>query len=101
VKQRSFEQLHQEEWQLFEEACLSLKKRNKNVELKIDFPSAYRSLTQHLSIAYDRGYSEGLIQTLQRMVFDGHEQLYRRAPMSQGLLGAYLFRDFPSVVRRN
>lgn len=64
-----------------------------------DFPQRYRRLCQQLALARRRGYSPQLVARLQQLMQQGHTLLYRTPrPQWQRAL-AFLFADFPQLVR--
>jgi len=64
-----------------------------------DFPTQFRKLCHHLSVARSRGYSHSLTQRLENLVFAGYQILYRRRPSFLVNVIYYLLIGFPQRVR--
>ncbi len=88
MKQRTFEDKHQQQWEALEQ--------DQDIA---QFPRRYRQICQHLALARDRHYTPHLITRLNRLVLHGHQHLYQAHshPISQFI--KFLSVDFPQRVR--
>ncbi|OUD14473.1 hypothetical protein [Thioflexithrix psekupsensis] len=81
MKQRTFEQKYQADWQQLEHwlTALSHKKKQKITQQELEqFAYLYRQVCQHLALAQSRHYSSYLIDRLNHLVLAGHQLLYTR-----------------------
>ncbi|EDN68431.1 integral membrane protein [Beggiatoa sp. PS] len=101
MKQRTFEQNHQQQWEILEAWLDSLDKR-KAVEGKeiAQFPQRYRQVCQHLALAQDRHYTPHLIERLNSLVLRGHQHLYRTPSRIMAKMINVIRVDFPNSVRQ-
>ncbi|MDR2313600.1 MAG: stage II sporulation protein M [Spirochaetaceae bacterium] len=63
------------------------------------FPRAFRLVTGDLNTARSHGFDPALIERLNRLVIEGNQLLYERAPFSWKGLGNFIFRSFPRAAR--
>lgn len=99
MKQTDFEQLHQGKWQAFAENVQALRKGQPQPQAVQHFAQDYRGICQHLALAKQRGYSYPLIEELQQLALQGHQQFYRhKSPALQQLIG-FVVVGFPATVR--
>ncbi len=99
MKQTDFEQQHQTTWKMFAENVQALKEGGPRQHAIQHFAEDYRSICQHLALAKQRGYSYPLIEELQQLALQGHQQFYRhKSPVLQQLIG-FVVVGFPSTVR--
>ncbi|MCP3852100.1 MAG: stage II sporulation protein M [Gammaproteobacteria bacterium] len=88
----------------YKEKLLSLDTNKVN---SADFPSLYRSICQHLSLAQSRRYSPYLIDRLGSLVAQAHQHFYGKQYQQghqhgQGVIGAFITfftQTFPQTVR--
>lgn len=100
MKQASFEKLHQAAWDAFAEKVQALHSGKAQPEHSTDFNQDYRRICQHLALAKQRGYSAPLLEELQQLALQGHQQFYRhKSPILAQLL-IFIVIDFPSTVRQ-
>jgi len=102
VKQRTFENNHQPQWQELEQWLDEVDKRkwsDAKSEKMAHFPRRYRQVCQHLALARDRHYTPYLIERLNRLVLRGHQQLYSTRSGLIGKILSFLFLHFPHRVR--
>jgi len=70
---------------------------------KADFPSLYREVCQHLSLAQSRRYSPYLIDRLSFLIDQAHQVFYRHSHVygesAIGALITFFTRTFPQTVR--
>jgi len=99
MKQRQFEQHHQEEWTRFAERLDALERSRRLDEAGIGFTQDYRQICQHLALAQERGYSNHLVEPLQQLAMRGHQQLYRHRSQFTAQLLSFVLADFPRLVR--
>ena len=95
MNQQQFEQAHQDKWQRFEQRLKEKKPENTN-----GFPHEYRQICQHLALAKDRQFSPNLVDHLNQLVMQGHQQLYRRRGGGLAAVIQFITRDFPALVRQ-
>lgn len=107
MRQAQFVARYQAEWQALEEWLAQRGERPRQARRQPahaglddgDFPQRYRRLCQQLALARRRGYSPQLVARLQQLMQQGHTLLYRTPrPQWQRAL-AFLFADFPQLVR--
>jgi uncharacterized membrane protein SpoIIM required for sporulation len=63
------------------------------------FPQDFRAISQDLNTARAHGFDPALIERLNRMVLEGHQQLYNRRTFSPGPFFYFITRTFPRTVR--
>ncbi len=104
MKQKAFEEKHQQSWQRLDAQLAKLeKKREAKLVLADsgeDFPALYRSVCHHLALAKDRHYSPHLINQLHGLVLRGHQQLYTQKRPFVSQIVQFLLRGFPAALRR-
>ena len=109
MKQYAFEKRFHTDWIRFENTLRYLegsrreKKRLNSglTSVSIDtFPNDYQQICQHLALAEQRGYSDGLIQRLKQNVMRGHRILYQRRTRFLHGFVTFVTKGFPQVVRR-
>lgn len=107
MRQEQFVARYQAEWQTLEQWLAQRGERPRQARRQpaheglddADFPQRYRRLCQQLALARRRGYSPQLVARLQQLMQQGHTLLYRTPrPQWQRAL-AFLFADFPQLVR--
>ncbi|MDY0249651.1 MAG: stage II sporulation protein M [Pseudomonas sp.] len=99
MKQTDFEQQHQATWQMFAQNVQALRKGESTSQTVSHFAQDYRRICQHLALAKQRGYSYPLIEELQQLALQGHQQFYRhKNPVLQQLI-AFVVVGFPGTVR--
>ena len=107
MRQEQFVARYQAEWQVLEQWLAQRGERPRQARRQPaheglddgDFPQRYRRLCQQLALARRRGYSPQLVARLQQLMQQGHTLLYRTPrPQWQRAL-AFLFADFPQLVR--
>ena len=100
MKQARFEKLHQASWDAFAEKVQALHSGKTQPEHSTGFNQDYRRICQHLALAKQRGYSAPLLEQLQQLALQGHQQFYRhKSPILAQLL-IFIVIDFPSTVRQ-
>lgn len=105
MKQQTFEQRRQSQWQRYSETLAVLRGRKKQDKAgqafsSEAFPSLYRRLCSDLALARTRGYSLELIEQLERLRAEGHALLYQpRSELLRNMVG-FVARDFPQQVRQ-
>lgn len=107
MKQEHFVARHQAEWQAFE-AWLDARGGSARAARAAgdwsglrdeEIPARYRRLCQQLALARRRGYSAAVTDRLQRLMQRGHHLLYRTPPPRWRRIPAFLFAEFPRLVR--
>lgn len=99
MKQAAFEQQHQASWQAFAQSVQALRQGEPKAQQLEHFAQDYRAICQHLALAKQRGYSYPLIEELQQLALQGHQQFYRhKSPVLQQLIG-FVVVGFPATVR--
>jgi uncharacterized membrane protein SpoIIM required for sporulation len=108
MKQDTFVQRHQAQWQALEQwteerggnARRARRERRQWAGLPDDeFPSRYRRLCQQLALARRRGYSPVVIGRLQALMQRGHGVLYRTSALRWRRALDFLSGGFPRLVR--
>jgi uncharacterized membrane protein SpoIIM required for sporulation len=100
MKQAIFEKQHQNSWQAFAKDVQALHKGQIASGQVKNFSQDYRRMCQHLAIAQQRGYSQPLLEYLELLVLQGHQQFYRhKSPLLSQFL-AFIVIDFPATVRQ-
>jgi len=100
MKQNNFEVQWQSFWIEYNDNLLLLEDKNSDFNWD-DFPSDYRRICQHLSLAMTRCYSLALTEKLQKMVFEGHKLLYSNQKTPWLRIVSFFFNDFPVTVREH
>lgn len=106
MKQEQFISEHRQQWDEFEQWLTyqqtgKLQRKRKKLEQpERDFPQSYRQICHHLALAQTRLYSPLLIERLNQMVIQGHQQLYRSRTSFSHLLAHFFLRQFPALVRQ-
>ncbi len=103
MKQQQFEQLHHQQWELLAHDLekLAQHKTSLDAHAVVNFPQLYRQVCQHRAIARDRHYTPALIERLNRLVLDGHQDLYaNRSPLLMRMV-EFIAYGFPRAVRAN
>ena len=80
MRQEAFRAAGAERWRRIEQILDRLGKGGRDPEGR--FPELYRELCQDLAIARDRHFDALLVERLNRLAVQGHQQLYRTAPAS-------------------
>jgi uncharacterized membrane protein SpoIIM required for sporulation len=106
VKQAAFEGSRRPSWQRFEAWLLQAEDRRRRLRVgRVDesqaFLVGYTALCQDLSVSRARGYSASLTNYLNDLAVRGHNTIYvRRSGFREAML-AFVWRDFPRLVRGN
>jgi uncharacterized membrane protein SpoIIM required for sporulation len=109
MRQEQFIARHQHEWEAFE-TWLRTHGRKPAANAADgaadparladeDMPARYRRLCQQLALARKRGYSPLVSARLQQLMQQGHTALYRPPRPRWQRAAAFLFADFPQLVR--
>jgi len=119
MKETQFSQLRQSDWEAWDRWLSSTgKQRRKNkspdttpsanpdtstkpaIEITVDMlPSAYRQLSQDLSLARDRNYSSALVHALHERVLAAHQRIYGARKRLTGHWLDFLVAGLPRLVR--
>lgn len=99
MKQRQFEQRHQEEWAALAERLQALEAGSEDVDTAA-IPGLYRRACQHLALAADRHYSPTLVAYLRQLVLRGHQHLYRVRRRWLPWAAQFLLVELPHTLRR-
>lgn len=99
MTQDAFERRFGAEWEHTERILRALEEGVPHADIAA-FPSTYRGLCQHLSLARHRGYSEALVERLNELVRRGQVQLYAHTNRGGLAWRTLLSVDFPRAVRR-
>lgn len=100
MKQRTFEQKHEAEWQQLEHWFSVVQARqNTDKHALKQFASLYRQVCHHLALAQARHYTPSLIERLNQLVLRGHQIFYTRRLRIGYQLGHFLISTFPQTVR--
>lgn len=107
MRQEQFVARYQAEWQTLEQWLAQRGERPRQARRQAaheglddaDFPQRYRRLCQQLALARRRGYSPQLVARLQQLMQQGHTLLYRTPRPQWRRALAFLFADFPQLVR--
>lgn len=97
MKQQSFEQQHQQDWQSIES---QLDKPDKNQD-SVRFAESYMTICQHLALAKQRLYDPALVDRLNKLVMRLYRELYRYRSESRLNVYAFLVREFPLAIYRH
>lgn len=103
MKQAQFEQNYRQQWQGFKKQLEVLKdKKNRQAEFNFDhFDSDYRQLCQLLALAKERHYSPLLIDELNELVIEAHQEIYKQKNRIIFHLIQFLMINFPNAIRHN
>ncbi|MGH8491593.1 MAG: stage II sporulation protein M [Moraxellaceae bacterium] len=96
---QEFMHRHEAEWLALEKSLHA--KAGKNDSEAIRLPARYRQTCQHLALARERHYPPALVERLNRLVVQAHHRLYQSPQPITGLVGQFLLRDFPALVREH
>lgn len=99
MKQQDFEKKYVEAWKLAE-VWLAEAPRQREHD-KFSLPDQYRQFCNQLSIAKHRRYSPQIIDRLNRLVIDCHQELYQHDARRRFQWLSMLFVEFPDALRRN
>lgn len=102
MKQRQFEERHEDDWQALE-AWLEARE-NRRAQPPEDFseagfPARFRRLATQLALAKERHYTPPLLARLNRLALRAHQQFYRVQLRPWHYFYQFLTRDFPRRVR--
>ncbi len=100
MRQQEFENLYQAKWQAFKEQCEILEKRDA-LSSEIDFSANYREVCHNLALAQQRGFSPGLVASLEKLAARGHQQLYKNRQSIFGRIIRFITQGFPRLIRQN
>jgi len=105
LNQRRFEQRHTAQWQALRGTLIAMRSptpTSKATEKQIEeFPDLYLSVCNHLSIARTRGYSPELVETLNQLVLDSYNQMYKFRGSRFATALRFLTTGFPRLVRKH
>lgn len=105
LNQQSFEQKHSAEWQALRDTLLALRSRNPRKRPSASqyevFPELYSKVCHHLSLAKTRGYSPQLVESLNNLVLDSYNQLYRYRGNRVRQCIDFVVSGFPRLVRQH
>jgi uncharacterized membrane protein SpoIIM required for sporulation len=104
MKQDSFTNKHDADWQTLESGLAALDEssaRAKTTQADVSsIPRLYRNACHHLSLSRGRAYSPRLINRLSRLAMKGHQALYTARPnIWQGFI-QFIGHDYPRLIRR-
>ena len=100
-----FEQLHQDEWSELEIAIGSVGTQTTSKSMSLPpTPGArvallYRRACEHLALARARAYPSYIVERLERVTEDAHQQIYHRPEVGVARLRRVLTHEFPAAVR--
>jgi uncharacterized membrane protein SpoIIM required for sporulation len=109
IKQSQFIEKYQQQWDEFEawldyQDLPTSKKRSKKKPIaapkEIDFPSVYRQICHHYSLATSRRYSPVLLMRLNHLVTRGHQQLYSAHTPFWYHIKHFFAAGFPALMRK-
>ncbi len=100
MKQFTFEKKWQKFWNNYANNLILISEGDDYANYD-SFPADYRRICQQLSLARTRCYSLALCERLEKLVFDGHNQLYGNQKTPWLKIANYLFIDFPITVRKH
>lgn len=105
MRQDSFEQHHEPQWQRLEEILDDLERAPRLRRLKAqehaELPRLYTQLCNDFALARGRGYSPALVEQLHRLVLRGHCRLYQRREAWGWRLLHFVTTDFPRTLRQH
>jgi uncharacterized membrane protein SpoIIM required for sporulation len=101
MKQERFVALHARDWDRLQSWLGAQEKQPRRTQQDeaLEFPRAYRRVCHHLALARGRGYSREVTDRLQRIVQQGHSQLYRPPAPRWHRIADFLVAGFPRLVR--
>jgi uncharacterized membrane protein SpoIIM required for sporulation len=100
MKQTTFEQHHQAQWQTLQKWLDALdKQKTIDASQVTDFPRLYRQVCTHLALARDRHYTPYLVERLNLLVLRGHQHFYQHPGRFGVKLVNFIVLDFPAWVR--
>lgn len=104
MNQQTFQALHAEGWQQFEQWLDGMKRKRSQAPTPAPFAEAevahrYRTLCQHLALARDRQYSPALVERLNRLVIRGHQFMYGSHPEAGPAVVRFFTHTFAQAVR--
>jgi len=101
MKQATFVQRRQADWEIYREQLkLLARRRGEGADGALaDFPQRYRAICNDLALARSRGYSLALVEQLETLVRDGHARLYRPRSSLGHDVAAFFAAGFPARVR--
>ncbi len=100
MRQQEFENLYQANWHAFKEQCELLEKRQP-LASNIDFSANYREVCHNLALAQQRGFSPGLVATLEKLSARGHQLLYKNRQSIFSRIVRFVSKGFPRLIRKN
>lgn len=112
MRQHDFESEYDSSWQEFEQFLafrpdsfrLFRKKTTVTVEAPFsaaEFPDRYKALCHNLALARARGYSDQLLDRLNKLVVAGHHKLYSARSNAKAHWASSLLFGFPVALRAN
>ncbi len=105
LNQHSFEQQHSADWQALRDTLAALQKRKQEsrptAEQYDNFPTLYTQTCHHLALAKTRGYSPQLVDSLNQLVLEAYNQLYKYRGSRLRYCLAFITSEFPQLVRQH
>lgn len=103
IKQARFVATYEAVWRDFDALCQKMSDNKKPLVAKerYAFVALYRQICEHYALASQRHYSPMLVEALQRRALLGHKLMYRPQKNHLGRLADFVWRVFPSEVRKN
>lgn len=104
MNQNQFEDSHDKSWKQFGRLLEELESKDtakivSGVSLA-EFPSRYRKICNHYSLAQARHYRPALVDKLHDLVLRGHLQLYRKKTAVIWSVIHFIATDFPRTLRQ-
>ncbi|BAP57151.1 integral membrane protein [Thioploca ingrica] len=100
MKQHTFEQSHQQQWNTLERWLDKIAQQKPIGQEITQLPQLYRQVCQHLALARDRHYTPHLIARLNRLVLRGHQCLYQTPIRLFSQIINFIRSYFPQQVRQ-
>ena len=104
MNQNQFEEAHQEKWKQFSRLLDELESKDTAKIVSgiflAEFPSRYRKICNHYSLAKARHYRPALVDKLHDLVLRGHLQLYRKKTTIFWSIIRFVSTDFPRTLRQ-
>lgn len=100
MNEQRFIEKYGETWDAFENLLQHAETRTSAVPLD-DFPSLFRTLCNHLTLARSRGYSAALVERLNPLVERGHAVLYANRSGRWDHIIDYVAGGYARAVRRD
>lgn len=102
MRQHLFEQQQRPLWQKMQQQLQALESNSKTVDKASlhDFPSLYRKICYHYSIAKSRYYSPQLISELHDLTLRAHQQIYASKNFISWRMLQFVTVDFPVMLRQ-